>query len=249
MVRRRAGTRGRQEGRPYPWSQQAIHEISGLGDTEVFPKKYFADLGNRAAAPCLLAMLLALWNPLMKKALLLCLLVLLVAPALAHTEEPIDVLKKTINLGIKLLKDPQYQVASRKKEQLELLCDMAGGVFDVREFSRRVLASKWRHFSPEQRNEFVEVFSEFLCKYYITRLQKRYKDEEVSIVSQHLVGNRVALVRVNVIWKGLEVPVEVRMLARHSTWKIYDIIVFGISGMKNIERNFRLFSAMKHPPR
>jgi hypothetical protein len=26
-----AGTRGRQEGRPYPWSQQVIHEISGLG--------------------------------------------------------------------------------------------------------------------------------------------------------------------------------------------------------------------------
>jgi len=23
-------TRGRQEGRPYPWSQQVIHEISGL---------------------------------------------------------------------------------------------------------------------------------------------------------------------------------------------------------------------------
>ena len=26
-----ADTRGRQEGRPYPWSQQVIHEISGLG--------------------------------------------------------------------------------------------------------------------------------------------------------------------------------------------------------------------------
>ena len=23
-------TRGRQEGRPYPWSQQVIHEVSGL---------------------------------------------------------------------------------------------------------------------------------------------------------------------------------------------------------------------------
>ena len=23
-------TRGRQEGRPYPWSQQVVHEISGL---------------------------------------------------------------------------------------------------------------------------------------------------------------------------------------------------------------------------
>ncbi|MGB6376974.1 MAG: hypothetical protein WBG24_09665, partial [Syntrophobacteria bacterium] len=26
-----ADTRGRQEGRPDPWSQQVIHEISGLG--------------------------------------------------------------------------------------------------------------------------------------------------------------------------------------------------------------------------
>ena len=32
-----AGTdiRGRQGGRPYPWSQQVIHEISGLGFIEV----------------------------------------------------------------------------------------------------------------------------------------------------------------------------------------------------------------------
>ncbi|MEE9531588.1 MAG: hypothetical protein V3W52_11375 [Syntrophobacteria bacterium] len=27
------GTRGRQEGRPYQWSQQVIHEISGLRDS------------------------------------------------------------------------------------------------------------------------------------------------------------------------------------------------------------------------
>ena len=175
----------------------------------------------------------------MKKALLFCLLALLATPTLAHSEEPIDVLKRTVELGVALLKDPQYQRESRKEEQLELLCHMAAEVFDVREFSRRVLASKWRLFSPEQRNEFVEVFSEFLCKYYITRLQQRYKDEKVIIVSQHFVGNRVALVRVDVLWKGLEIPVEIRMFAHHSTWKIYDIIIFGISGMKNYRAQFQ----------
>ena len=176
---------------------------------------------------------------LMKKSLLFSLLILFAIPSLAHSEEPIEVLKRAVNLGIDLLKDPQYQLASKKKEQQELLCHMAAGVFDVKEFSRRVLASKWRSFSPEQRNEFVEVFSEFLCKYYITRLQKRYEDEKVIIVSQHFVGKLVALVRVNVLWKGLEVPVEVRMLARNSTWKIYDIIVFGISGMQNYRAQFQ----------
>jgi len=29
-----ADTRGRQEGRPYPWSQQVIHETFGLEDSD-----------------------------------------------------------------------------------------------------------------------------------------------------------------------------------------------------------------------
>jgi phospholipid transport system substrate-binding protein len=176
---------------------------------------------------------------LMKKSLLPCLLILLAIPPLAQAEEPMDVLEKTVTLGIALLKDPQYQGASKKDEQQELLCDTAGRFFDFREFSRLVLASKWRSFTPEQRKEFVEVFAEFLCKYYITRLQERYKDEKVIYVSQHLIGNRIALVKVNVLWKGTEVPVEVRMLKRNSTWKVYDIIVLGISGVKNYRAQFK----------
>ena len=175
----------------------------------------------------------------MKKALLLCLLILLVTPSLAHAEEPIDVLKRTINLGITLLQDPKYQEASRKEEQQERLCDTAGRVFDFREFSKRVLASKWRDFSPEQRSEFVEVFAEFLCKYYITRLQRGYTDEKVIFLDQDFVGHRVARVRVNVLWKGLEVPVEARMLRRNATWKVYDIIILGVSGVKNYRAQFQ----------
>ena len=175
----------------------------------------------------------------MKKSLLLSLLILFAIPSLAHSEEPMDVLEKTVTLGIAILKDPQYQVASKKGEQQELLCDTAGQVFDFREFSRRVLASAWRNFTREQRKEFVEVFSEFLCKYYISRIQERYKDEKVIFLSQHFVGNRIAFVRVNVLWKGVEVPVEVRMLKRNSTWKVYDLVIFGISGVKNYRAQFQ----------
>ncbi|MDH3961983.1 MAG: hypothetical protein OEV25_01020, partial [Deltaproteobacteria bacterium] len=35
--RSRRNTRGRQEGRPYPWSQQVIHEMSGLEITRAIP--------------------------------------------------------------------------------------------------------------------------------------------------------------------------------------------------------------------
>jgi phospholipid transport system substrate-binding protein len=175
----------------------------------------------------------------MKKNLLLCLLILLAIPPLAHGQQPMVVLEKTVKRGIGLLKDPQYQVASKKKEQQELLCDTAAQVFDFREFSRRVLSSKWHSFTPKQRKEFVKVFAEFLCKYYISRLQERYKDEKVIFLSQHFVGNRIALVRVNVLWKGVEIPVEVRMLKRSSTWKVYDLIILGVSGVKNYRAQFQ----------
>ncbi len=42
-------TRGRQEGRPYPWSQQVIHVISGLGQNLEFtlqPLIYSSALGR-----------------------------------------------------------------------------------------------------------------------------------------------------------------------------------------------------------
>ena len=180
-----------------------------------------------------------LWDIEMKKSLLLCFLILFATPPLAHAQKPIDILEKTVKRGIALLKDPQYRVASKKKEQQELLCHTAAQVFDFREFSRRVLSVKWHSFTPEQRKEFVEVFSEFLCKYYISRIQERYKDEKVIFLRQHFVGNRIALVRVNVLWKGVEVPVEVRMLKRNSTWKVYDLVIFGISGVKNYRAQFQ----------
>ena len=175
----------------------------------------------------------------MKKSLLLCFLILFAIPPSAHAQEPIDILEQTVKRGIALLKDPQYQVASKKEEQQELLCHTAAQVFDFREFSRRVLSFKWHSFTPEQRKEFVEVFSEFLCKYYISRIQERYRDEKVIFLRQHFVGNRIALVRVNVLWKGVEVPVEVRMLKRNSTWKVYDLVILGISGVKNYRAQFQ----------
>jgi len=39
-----ADARGRQEGRPYPWSQLVIHEISGLA--KIYPVRSFEPTGQ-----------------------------------------------------------------------------------------------------------------------------------------------------------------------------------------------------------
>jgi phospholipid transport system substrate-binding protein len=183
----------------------------------------------------------------MTKSFFICVLVVLSTPSVSHSEQPIDVLQKNINTGITILKDPQYQDTTEKDRQQEILCETAWEAFDFKEFCKRVLGSNWRNFSSSQRRQFINVFSEFLCKYYITRLQERYTDEEVMYLSQHPLANSRVLIKVNVLWKGVEVPVEVRMLKRNDTWKVYDIIVLGVSGVRNYRAQFQAMLLKQSP--
>ena len=183
----------------------------------------------------------------MRKSFFICLLVVLSTPSVSHGEQPIDVLQKSIKMGIAILEDPQYQNITEKDRQQEILCEAAWEAFDFKEFSKRVLGSNWLAFTSSQRRKFIDVISEFLCKYYIPRLQERYTGEKVSYLSQHPLADSRALVKVSVLWKGVEVPVEVRMLKRNDTWKVYDIIVLGVSGVRNYRAQLQTILLKRSP--
>jgi phospholipid transport system substrate-binding protein len=183
----------------------------------------------------------------MRRSCLICLLIIFTLPSLTHGEQPVDVLRKNINKGIAILKDPRYLGATKKGAQQEELCEAAWQVFDFKEFSKRVLAYKWRSFSPSQKRQFIDLFAQFLCKYYLTKLQERYEDEKIIYLGQKFITDSKASVRVKVLWKGLEVPVEIRMLNRKGAWKVYDIIVFGISGVQNYRAQFQALLLRESP--
>ena len=183
----------------------------------------------------------------MRKSFFICVLIVLSTPSISHSEQPIDVLQKSLKMGIAILEDPQYQDITEKDRQQEILCEAAWEAFDFKEFSKRVLGSNWLAFTSSQRRKFIDVISEFLCKYYITRLQERYTDEKVIYLSQHPLTDSRALVKVSVLWKGVEVPVEVRMLRRNDTWKVYDIIVLGVSGVRNYRAQLQTILLKQSP--
>jgi translation initiation factor IF-1 len=54
-----ANTRGLQEGRPYPWSQQVIHEISGLDLCTFKTRAHFEDSAQKAEGALLLRELMS----------------------------------------------------------------------------------------------------------------------------------------------------------------------------------------------
>ena len=176
-----------------------------------------------------------------------CLLVLAAIPALADGDQPIEALRKGVEEGLRILNNPEFSDADRKEAQQHELRIILEQLFDFREFSRRVLASNWKDFTPSQKDEFVRVFTEFLGKFYMGKVQEKYRDERLNYVGQEMKSATQALVNIEVVWRGQEIPVDLWMIKREGMWKIYDIQVLGISAVRNYRAQFKSLLSKETP--
>lgn len=169
------------------------------------------------------------------------------APSLLSAQEPLETVQQNIEMGISVLEDPQYEDDSRKQEQQQILWEIMQQTYDFKEFSRKVLASHWYKFSARQRNEFVKVFSEFLGKFYLGKLQDRYSGQKVNFLRQQMISNSKALVDIEVTWKKLKVPLTLRMTNRSGKWKVYDLSALGINAVSNYRAQFKSILSKESP--
>ena len=183
----------------------------------------------------------------MRSVFVVCLCVLAATASLADGDQPIEALRKGVEEAIRILKNPEFTNADRKDVQQQKLRAIMARLFDFDEFSRRVLASKWKDFTPAQRKEFVDAFSDFLAKFYLGQLQRRYKDETLIYVEQQLTSPTRALVKVRVVWRGEKIPVDLLMIKREGLWKVYDIQLLGFSAVRNYRAQFQ-FMLLKETP-
>lgn len=183
----------------------------------------------------------------MKTFIYIFLISLISAPASALGEQPLEALQRGIEKGINVLEDPQYLDDSQRNEQAQKLWEVTREIFDFKEFSRRVLASHWKKFTPPQRDEFVELMGEFLGKSNLRKLQSRYNGEKILYTDQKLISKTRALVEIKVLWKNLEVPVKLRMKSNHGKWKVYDLTALGISAVGNYRAQLHQILQKKSP--
>jgi phospholipid transport system substrate-binding protein len=177
---------------------------------------------------------------------------LLAAALLAGTQaaqafQPIDVLQRSIDDGLQILNEPNCQPADCKAFQKERLRRMLSRDFDFAEFSKRVLAQKWILFTEAQRREFVAVFSRFLAEHYLSQLQQHYSNEKVLLHGQTIIAPGRAVVKSGVVWLNREFAVDVRMHTPGGAWKIYDVIVMGISAIQIYRVQFQHLMRTQSP--
>lgn len=110
-------------------------------------------------------------------------------------------------------------------------------VFDWREMASRSLARHWQSRSEEERAEFVQVFTDFVNRAYITQLE-RYSGESILYISERIDGDLGAVSTRFVTRQGREIPVDYRAISRDGRWRVYDVSVQGVSLVNNYRSQF-----------
>jgi phospholipid transport system substrate-binding protein len=161
---------------------------------------------------------------------------------LAHAAQPMDELKGPVEQIVNILKDPQYKAVSQKKLQQEKMWEVVRKIFDFTAIARGTISRyRWAGFTPRQREEFTDVFTEFIGNIYFKKIQSEYHNEKVVFLKQEMFTESRARVMTKIIRDSVETPVDYSMWLHGGHWKIFNVYVEGVSLLGNYRDQFERF--------
>lgn len=164
-------------------------------------------------------------------------------------KSPGKTMEDSITSILKVLKDPAYTGDEGYERQKEIVESIIDQVFDFRELSMRALGRPWLKLTDAQKDDFVDKFSSLLEAVYENRLRGYQAKEKKSLhqlaqnmrvdyTKEMIKGDR-AMVLTNLVSETAVTPVNYRMILKQDGWKVYDVIVEGVSLIKNYRTQFK----------
>jgi phospholipid transport system substrate-binding protein len=164
--------------------------------------------------------------------------------SLAANSAPTEFIRQTTDNIFQLFGDPHLQGAAQREERLARLRHIGDTAFDWEEIARRALAIHWRDRTPQERQEFAELFRDTVQGMYLQRLEVAAQERLQEIPAIRYVGEQIngqrAMVRTTVVTRrGREVPMDYRLRHSDGQWRIYDIVIMGVSLVNNYRMQFQ----------
>jgi len=167
-----------------------------------------------------------------------CLLLLLggvaVQPAVAGGAT--EAMKSTIDEVLTIVRDKELKQPEKVEERRQRLERVVGDRFDYQEMSRRAMGAPWNTLSDKDKQEFVALFKTLLTNSYADKIET-YSGEGVQFINER-TENDYAEVRTKVLTGKVEIPLDYRLLNKGAEWRVYDVVVDGVSLVNNYRGQF-----------
>ena len=175
----------------------------------------------------------------MKRIPAISLLLVVAFASAALAVSPLEEVKSTTEKVILLLKDAKVQGDEKKNERRQLVRTEMEKRFAWEESARACLGRHWLKRTPAEKAEFVKLFSEFLKDTYSDKVATYYGDLDKVDYQGEKIQDDYASVKLVLKTKAkLEHPLEYRMEKMNDDWKVFDVVIEGVSMVKNYRDQF-----------
>ncbi len=172
--------------------------------------------------------------------------VLLTLPVQVLAGDARDTVKIQIDKMLSRMQSPEFKALDHGAKVKDIR-SIVNEVFDWQELSRRTLGRDWKKFSPDQQKEFVTLFSELLENVYADRILA-YTREKIEFGKEtELKKGRVEVESWIITLDGKKIPLNYRLTQKSGQWRVYDVVIEGISMVKNYRKQFRQILSKKKP--
>lgn len=173
-----------------------------------------------------------------KAAVIFVCLYILVSVRSLYAVTAIDQVTSDIDQIIAVLDDKSYRESHSREELKEKIKEIAYEGFDWEKIARRSLGLYWKERSEEERKEFTSLLIKILENAYVNKLIDSYSGEKV-FYDKEIIDGDSALVETRIIDKAeREVSVRYRLYKKGDRWVAYDVIIEGVSLVKNYRVQF-----------
>ena len=157
----------------------------------------------------------------------------------ANAGEPTAQIRASTDKILALLSDPPLKSDAHRPERRQLIRNELEQRVDWATVARSSLGRHWGKRTRAEQTEFVTVFSRFLAETCIDKFQTNYVElKKIEYLGEKIIDD-YASVKAQVTTKDqIDHPVEYRLQKSGNDWRIYDVLLEGVSLVKNYRDQF-----------
>jgi phospholipid transport system substrate-binding protein len=151
-----------------------------------------------------------------------------------------DLVKQTIDNGLRVLKDPALAGKDKTLERRRILWEEISFIFNMEEMAKRSLGRYWKERTPEERKEYVELFTVLVKNTYLKNTDT-YSGEKVLLLNESQDEGYHKVQTKFITSTAKEIAVDFSLINNNGKLQIYDVNIEGVSLVNNYRSQFNDF--------
>jgi phospholipid transport system substrate-binding protein len=159
---------------------------------------------------------------------------------------PMGLIQSGTDRALQILRSAQSGSGPGLRERRAEILQIVDEYFDFQEMAKRALGRPWKDQSPQKQQEFVDLFKQLIFNNYVGRVETYTGTNERVVYDEEKIEGEYALVKTRVLnYKNTNVQLDYRLRRIKGEWKVYDVIVEGVSLVENYRGQFNSILAGK----